>query len=455
MTPEDSLAMLLAMVGEDQLTSSQKSHILSRLDPSRAAAYHHLLDFSPDIAQSSNSSKAILSSSNAEDPDRTHVLQVSPLTSPASRKGPNSDLDSSEWLLDAEMWPLALTKDQPDSRISANCHDQAMGRVGSFEGATNKISAWESQHNSHDNILGEHSDSPLPTKMAKSINESVHLNGAPRLKMPPPTSCGSPIQQSKELTTTSACPAELSETLIADVIRPILAPRKVNQPKLPKRRMPTYGIWREFVPSENVWDDKDLSSSPEKGTTTEMFGLPLPTQKAREIAVRIGLAPDHINDQIHSHTKSRVKSKKRIKSSINFTFPSRNVKLLVGSLVFEVERSCQSMTLSLIFSLPRMKIMRSSFMITSPQRCLRSLDVVVPNVVNCSALAERGKGLRLRIEQLIRLHDQPFHNFRMVSNQPPESSRRQPRHQIVARRHLRLLQIPMGSLRILRTRRLF
>ncbi len=407
--------MLLAMVGEDQLTSSQKSHILSRLDPSRAAAYHHLLDFSPDIAQSSNSSKAILSSSNAEDPDRTHVLQVSPLTSPASRKGPNSDLDSSEWLLDAEMWPLALTKDQPDSRISANCHDQAMGRVGSFEGATNKISAWESQ----------------------------------------PTSCGSPIQQSKELTTTSACPAELSETLIADVIRPILAPRKVNQPKLPKRRMPTYGIWREFVPSENVWDDKDLSSSPEKGTTTEMFGLPLPTQKAREIAVRIGLAPDHINDQIHSHTKSRVKSKKRIKSSINFTFPSRNVKLLVGSLVFEVERSCQSMTLSLIFSFPRMKIMRSSFMITSPQRCLRSLDVVVPNVVNCSALAERGKGLRLRIEQLIRLHDQPFHNFRMVSNQPPESSRRQPRHQIVARRHLRLLQIPMGSLRILRTRRLF
>ena len=403
------------MVGEDQLTSSQKSHILSRLDPSRAAAYHHLLDFSPDIAQSSNSSKAILSSSNAEDPDRTHVLQVSPLTSPASRKGPNSDLDSSEWLLDAEMWPLALTKDQPDSRISANCHDQAMGRVGSFEGATNKISAWESQ----------------------------------------PTSCGSPIQQSKELTTTSACPAELSETLIADVIRPILAPRKVNQPKLPKRRMPTYGIWREFVPSENVWDDKDLSSSPEKGTTTEMFGLPLPTQKAREIAVRIGLAPDHINDQIHSHTKSRVKSKKRIKSSINFTFPSRNVKLLVGSLVFEVERSCQSMTLSLIFSFPRMKIMRSSFMITSPQRCLRSLDVVVPNVVNCSALAERGKGLRLRIEQLIRLHDQPFHNFRMVSNQPPESSRRQPRHQIVARRHLRLLQIPMGSLRILRTRRLF
>ncbi len=138
MTPEDSLAMLLAMIGEDQLTSSQKSHILSRLDP---AAYHHLLDSSPDIAQSRNSSKAILSSSNAEDPDRTHVLQDSPLTSPASRKGPNSDLDSSEWLLDAEMWPLALTKDQPDSRISANCHDQRIGRVGSFEEATNKISA--------------------------------------------------------------------------------------------------------------------------------------------------------------------------------------------------------------------------------------------------------------------------------------------------------------------------
>ncbi len=141
MTPEDSLAMLLAMIGEDQLTSSQESHMLSRLDPSRAAAYHHLLDSSPDIAQSRNSSKAILSSSNAEDPDRTHVLQDSPLTSPASRKGPNSDLDSSEWLLDAEMWPLALTKDQPDSRISANCHDQRIGRVGSFEEATNKISA--------------------------------------------------------------------------------------------------------------------------------------------------------------------------------------------------------------------------------------------------------------------------------------------------------------------------
>lgn len=205
-----------------------------------------------------------------------------------------------------------------------------MGRVGSFEEATNKISAWESQHNSHDNILGEHSDSPLPTKMAKSINESVHLNGAPRLKMPPPTPCGSPIQQSKELTTTSACPAKLSETSIADVVRPILAPRKVNQPKLPKRRMPMYGIWREFVPSENVWDDKDLSSSPEKGTTMEMFGLPLPTQKAREIGVRIGLAPDRINDQIHSHTKSRVKSKKRIKSSINFTFPSRKRKASSG-----------------------------------------------------------------------------------------------------------------------------
>lgn len=84
------------------------------------------------------------------------------------------------------------------------------------------------------------------------------------------------------------------------------------------------------MPSENVRDDKDLSSSPEKGTTMEMFSLPLQTQKAREIAVQIGLAPDYINDQIRSHTKSRVKSKKRIKSSINFTFPSRKRKASSG-----------------------------------------------------------------------------------------------------------------------------
>lgn len=86
------------------------------------------------------------------------------------------------------------------------------------------------------------------------------------------------------------------------------------------------GPWIPYVPKDEIYDGGYMSTSPENGMTSDMFGLSLPTNKAREVAAKLGLPSDYIREQVRSRTPRRVKAKKFLKASINVTFPSRKRK---------------------------------------------------------------------------------------------------------------------------------
>ena len=62
-------------------------------------------------------------------------------------------------------------------------------------------------------------------------------------------------------------------------------------------------------------DYDTLSSSPEHGFSTDLWGLELPTATARKLALDIGLPTDYVNRRIHSLTPVRISSTKARKMS--------------------------------------------------------------------------------------------------------------------------------------------
>ena len=70
-------------------------------------------------------------------------------------------------------------------------------------------------------------------------------------------------------------------------------------------------------------DDSELSSSPEKGFTSSLWGLFMSTRKARELAHRLKLPTDYVEKQYHSITPRRIFSKKARKSKNRVTFHKR------------------------------------------------------------------------------------------------------------------------------------
>ena len=113
----------------------------------------------------------------------------------------------------------------------------------------------------------------------------------------------------------------MSGLLIERPGNPILKPVQVvpaslelDQPK------PTEGTWQPYVSDDDIYDYRYLSTSSGKGTTFDMFGLALPTHKARDVGAEIGLPSDYIKEQIRSRTARRVKTKKFLKARTNVTF---------------------------------------------------------------------------------------------------------------------------------------
>ena len=98
---------------------------------------------------------------------------------------------------------------------------------------------------------------------------------------------------------------------------------------LSRSRRESVGIaWKRWVgasvgnPREEFYDPSRLSVSPEKGTSVDLFGLPMPTKHARELAKTMNLPPDFADARIRSRTPRRVKSQKLEKAVSNVTLPS-------------------------------------------------------------------------------------------------------------------------------------
>lgn len=107
---------------------------------------------------------------------------------------------------------------------------------------------------------------------------------------------------------------------------------------LAQRRSESAGIeWKRYVgcsvgnPSEEMYDCSRLSISPEKGTSVDLFGLPIPTEDARDLAKAMHLPPDFAEARIRSRTPRRVKSKMFKKATANVTLPSPKRKSSANS----------------------------------------------------------------------------------------------------------------------------
>lgn len=62
------------------------------------------------------------------------------------------------------------------------------------------------------------------------------------------------------------------------------------------------------MPDDEMYDNGYISTSSENGVTSDMFGLSLPTNETREVAAKLGLPSDYIQEQVRSRTPRRVKT---------------------------------------------------------------------------------------------------------------------------------------------------
>ena len=74
-------------------------------------------------------------------------------------------------------------------------------------------------------------------------------------------------------------------------------------------------------PLQDMYDDENLSSSPEKGLSQDLWGLPMPTKEARSKAREINLPPDYVAKRIRSSTLRRHSAKLYTKAISTCTIP--------------------------------------------------------------------------------------------------------------------------------------
>jgi hypothetical protein len=266
---EDALAMLQAAVGADELTSFQKSHILSKLDSPRSATYNRLL---------------------------------------ASNAGQTEDSANSRT---AMRMPIRTFK--ADVRLSL---DKSRHRSQALDPGTFSDVGFLEELSHTDKL--PHIIPPRQKPFMPPGTDDHTEGGPPAVVMRPRTCSTSLAQLTKK-------PTEMYQSLIERPGTP--RPKSVQlvaaswQPYQQRTC-----AWIRYVPNDEMYDSGYMSTSPENGMTSDMFGLSLPTNKAREVAAKLGLPSDYIQEQVRSRTPRRVKTKKFLKASINVTFPSRKRK---------------------------------------------------------------------------------------------------------------------------------
>ena len=86
--------------------------------------------------------------------------------------------------------------------------------------------------------------------------------------------------------------------------------------------------WKRFMrgsagyPIAEYYNLSKMSTSPEDCTTEDLFGLDMPTEKARNIGHKLELPPDFVQEMIRSKTLNRVNLKKTVKANSTVTLPS-------------------------------------------------------------------------------------------------------------------------------------
>ena len=307
---EDAIAMLKAAMDEDELTSAEKSYI---------AAYRRLFLSNTDKTEDSDKSCTALGvpvttvGPGAQDDCRQYsqALDVRRLPSVVSLVGLAND--------DRPRSPLPEQKDLKVPSIDGHAEQDLTSSV--IEDATDTVTADGSRDTTQVNALDKHSDMHSAIDTESRVSTKVPSScGAPTGIMSPPAYS---IPLTKPMHRLAGMPTSLterSETPIPQSVHSIAASRK------PDRQKPICSAWKEYVRGDEMYEREYLSTSPETGTTSDMFGLRLPTNKARELGARIGLPSDYIQEQIHSQTAVRMKKRKFIKASGHITFPARKRK---------------------------------------------------------------------------------------------------------------------------------
>ena len=83
----------------------------------------------------------------------------------------------------------------------------------------------------------------------------------------------------------------------------------------------SHGAVGGFVQSSRTSDSDHTSPSPEEGESDSLWGLPLPTKKARQIARRLKLPEEWCRRYIRSSTPARVRRNKRRRMSVRIPPP--------------------------------------------------------------------------------------------------------------------------------------
>ncbi len=318
---EDALAMLQAAVGADELTSFQRSHILSKLDSPQSATYNRLLASNADQTEdSANSRTAMRMPIRTFKADVRLSLDKSRHRSQALDPGTFSDVGFLEELSHTDKLPHIIPPRQnPFMPPGTDDHTEGGPVLSSLREATEAFTEDKSLNATQVSVLCERSDLLSTTnKVGHVSRHPLDSWSAPAVVMRPRTCSTSLAQLTKK-------PTEMYQSLIERPGTP--SPKSVQlvaaswQPYL-QRTCP----WIRYVPNDEMYDSGYMSTSPENGMTSDMFGLSLPTNKAREVAAKLGLPSDYIQEQVRSRTPRRVKTKKFLKASINVTFPSRKRK---------------------------------------------------------------------------------------------------------------------------------
>ena len=309
LTAEDVLAMLKAAMGEHELSNAQKSHIISKLDPSQTAIYHRVFEINAAQIEDSGRSQAATQMRTGK---VMEDFQLFPSESCQDSQVP--DLGTASTAGSFQELPHTLPLETNTETLGTVSHPEEHLISSLPRYATENVAADKRRDVAHINALNDRTEVLPTTEPVDCTRERLLKSGKiPTLLMPPPTTTTPVTRPTKESPDTSRSVPENPET-------PIPVPVELDKEEA------TDGAWKPYLSDDDIYDSRCLSSSPETGMTCDLFGLSLRTSKARELGMKIGLSSDYVHNQIHSNTSRRLKAKKLTKASMNVTFTSRKRK---------------------------------------------------------------------------------------------------------------------------------
>ena len=315
---------------EAQITRSKKPRITLRL-PARPS--------SPTSPRDLNLTSAASCIASAQRDTADHVVtqEVMPKTPPhddydatlstQAAKTPGADLKSSpvkpniaasfRGISSAEQQSLTTqSKQQPEQhRKDGSCQTDLMTRTTQGTHSTGSEKTVNLQDLVPTTISTDPAD-PHPEPVATNIVQSID---------PPtfvqPLLCHRPDKSRQNTEAKPESPTTRARTLVPITSMPLSV--------LSQRRNESIGIeWKRYAtcfagnPSKEFYDRTRLSVSPEKGTSVDLFGLPIPTKDARNMAKAMKLPPDFAEKRIRSTTPRRVSAQKFEKATSKVTLPS-------------------------------------------------------------------------------------------------------------------------------------